>query len=207
MGVSHAVWDDTISGLSTHTRRSAYPISPASRNSVLPLNLRVSRWDDADEHKRLFAGIFQLMLLMGRYEDGRPALNRSPFTSIPNNSSPFMDEDFVLPFMGMPGSVSTRGQFEYPHAEILRPVCLTNGNPAGCPFHLISRENLSFDIRIVYDFHCCLSCTARRLDEYSPGSHHWLKSPDMPPWRSMVLAFIYHPPPSFSEGVSEETEL
>jgi hypothetical protein len=37
-----------------------------------------------------------------------------------------MDKDFMFPLMDMSGGVSAGRQFEYPHAEIRRPIRAAN---------------------------------------------------------------------------------
>jgi hypothetical protein len=64
-----------------------------------------------------------------------------------------MNENFMLPFVGVLASYSPPGDFENPHAEFFGPVRLPDDHPAGGSLGLFTGVLLRLRLGIVDDLH------------------------------------------------------
>jgi hypothetical protein len=93
------------------------------------------------------------MLFIAGDQHHLPGPEEMPLPIAINFAFSGMDEHFMFPIMGMPGSMAARGNLKDPHAKILSPVFLADDHPGRNPFGDVAVEKSSIDFGILFNFH------------------------------------------------------
>ena len=75
--------------------------------------------------------IADLVFFIAGNKDDVAALDRMPAAIAKDLAGPGMDKHFMLPGMGMPRGVSTRGNFKNPHSKIPGLISFADDHPGG----------------------------------------------------------------------------